>query len=86
MRAVHRVTFMASKRTRITQTTTVRDERALRRRRSRKQKANVVLILFVLALLGWLLVNRTRQVAVPHPQRIVAQGGSRCERSVTRAV
>jgi hypothetical protein len=64
---------MASKRTRITQTTTIReDEPPPRRRRAGKKKANVVLILFVLALLGWLLVNRTRQVAVPHPQRIVA--------------
>jgi hypothetical protein len=47
-------------------------EPELTSRVSRKRKTNVVLILFVLALLGWLLVHRTRQVAVPHPQRIVA--------------
>ena len=63
---------MASKRTRITQTTTIREDEPATRRRSRKKKTDTVLILFVLVLLGWFLVNRTRQVAAPHPQRIVA--------------
>jgi hypothetical protein len=62
---------MVSKGTRITQTTTVRGDEGAPRRRSKKKKTNVVLILFVLALLGWLLVNRTRQDAVSQPQRIV---------------
>jgi hypothetical protein len=41
------------------------------RHHSRK-KNNTVLILLVLALLGLFLLNRTRQAAALHPQRIAA--------------
>jgi hypothetical protein len=48
-------------------------EQELIPRDSRKRKTSTVLTLFVLALLGWFLVNRTHQVAVPHPQRIATR-------------
>ena len=37
---------------------------------AQKKKANTLLILVVLALLGLFLLNRTRQAAAPHPPRI----------------
>ena len=39
---------------------------------AQKKKANTALILLLLALLGLFLLNRTRQAAAPHPQRIAA--------------
>jgi hypothetical protein len=70
MRAVHRVCAPLGEG--IGDGAVFGEQQELTSRDSRKRKTNVVLIRFVLALLGWLFVHRTRQAAAPHLQLIVA--------------